>query len=146
MRPFVALVLCLSPVACFLSPLAAQTIRTIAGTGKAEDNGDRGPALKINVGNPFGVEIGPDGALYICEISHHRVLRMDLKSNELTTVAGNGTKGYAGDGGPAAKAQLNEPYEVRFDSAGNMLFVEMQNQLVRKVDAKTRTISTVAGT
>src|SRR5437868_12454807 len=121
MRPFVALVLCLSPVACFLSPLAAQTIRTIAGTGKAEDNGDRGAADKINVGNPFGVEIGPDGALYICEISNHRVIRLDLKSGELTAAAGNGTKGYSGDGGSATKAQLNEPYEVRFDAAGNMI-------------------------
>src|SRR5204862_7526596 len=101
-------------------------------------NGEKGPAAQSNVGNPFGVEIGPDGALYICEISHHRVLRLDLKSGELSTVAGRGVKGYAGDGGPATKAELNEPYEVRFDSAGNMLFVEMQNHIVRKVDAKTK--------
>jgi streptogramin lyase len=138
--------LILFPLTCSLSPVAAQTIQTIAGTGKPDDNGDHGPALNINVGNPFGVEIGPDGALYICEISNHRVLRLDLKSRELTTVAGNGTKGYSGDGGPATKAQLNEPYEVRFDSQANLLFVEMQNQLVRKVDAKTKAISTLAGT
>jgi streptogramin lyase len=131
---------------CCCSSLLAQSIETIAGTGKPENNGDRGPATQINLGDPFGVEIGPDGALYICEVRNHRVRRLDLKSNELTTVAGNGTKGYSGDGGPATAAQLNEPYEVRFDRAGNMLFVEMQNQLVRKVDAKTRTISTVAGT
>jgi streptogramin lyase len=73
------------------------------------------------------------------------VWRLDLSSGQAKVVAGNGTKGYAGDGGPATKAQLNEPYEVRFDRAGNMLFVEMQNQIVRKVDAKTGTISTVAG-
>jgi sugar lactone lactonase YvrE len=129
-----------------VSTLHGQTIETIAGTGKGENNGERGAARKINVGQPFGVEIGPDGALYICEVQNHRVLRLDLKSGELTTVAGNGTKGYSGDGGPATKAQLNEPYEVRFDRVGNMLFVEMQNQLVRKVDAKTGVISTVAGT
>jgi streptogramin lyase len=74
------------------------------------------------------------------------VRKLDLKSGELTTVAGNGTKGYSGDGEPATKAQLNEPYEVRFDQSGNMLFVEMQNHLVRKVDAKTGIIRTVAGT
>src|SRR4029453_17838788 len=124
----------------------AATIDTIAGTGKPENSGDTGPALKINVGDPFGVEIGPDGALYICEVRNHRVMRLHFGSGELTTVAGNGTKGYSGDGGPATKAQLNEPYEVRFDRAGNMLFVEMQNHLVRKVDAKTGVISTVAGT
>jgi DNA-binding beta-propeller fold protein YncE len=128
------------------SPLAAATIDTIAGTGKPESNGDTGPGLKTNIGDPFGVEIGPDGALYICEVRNHRVRRLDLKSGELTTVAGSGAKGYAGDGGLASKAMLNEPYEVRFDKAGNMLFVEMQNHLVRRVDAKTRLISTVAGT
>ena len=126
--------------------LNAQTMETVAGTGKAENNGDSGLALKLNIGQPFGVEFGPDGALYICEVSNHRVLRMDMKSGAVTTVAGNGTKGYSGDAGPATKAQLNEPYEVRFDSKGNMLFVEMQNQLVRKVDAKTGITSTVAGT
>jgi streptogramin lyase len=128
-----------------LLALHGQTIDTVAGTGKAENSGD-GPALKTNVGQPFGVEIGPDGALYICEVQNHRVRRLDPKSGALTTVAGSGTKGYAGDGGPATKAQLNEPYEVRFDKGGNMLFVEMQNQLVRKVDATSGTISTVAGT
>lgn len=131
---------------CPLTSLAAQTIDTIAGTGQPENNGDAGPGTKTNINQPFGVEIGPDGALYICEVGHHRVRRLDLKSGELTTVAGNGTKGYSGDGGLATKAQLNEPYEVRFDKAGNMLFVEMQNHLVRKVDAKSGTISTVAGT
>ncbi len=110
---------------------AAATIETVAGTGKAEDSGGKGPALKTNVGDPFGVEIGPDGALYICEVRNHRVWRLDSKSGALKAVAGNGTKGYSGDGGPATKAQLNEPYEVRFDRTGNMLFVEMQNHLVR---------------
>jgi streptogramin lyase len=146
MRTLLAVAALLFPVPCFLSPVAAATIETIAGTGQRENNGDRGSALTINVGDPFGVEIGPDGALYICEVRNHRVMRLDLKSGELTTVAGSGTKGYAGDGGPALKAQLNEPYEVRFDRSGNMLFVEMQNHLVRKVDAKTGVISTVAGT
>jgi sugar lactone lactonase YvrE len=136
--------LCISLISASLA--SAQTIDTIAGTGKPEANGDAGPALKINIGDPFGVEIGPDGALYVCEVRNHRVWRLDLASGSIKVVAGNGTKGYSGDGGPATKAQLNEPYEVRFDRAGNLLFVEMQNQLVRKVDAKTGTISTVAGT
>jgi sugar lactone lactonase YvrE len=61
-------------------------------------------------------------------------------------VAGKGEKGYSGDGGPAAEARLNEPYEIRFDAAGNMFFVEMQNHLIRRVDANTGVISTVAGT
>jgi DNA-binding beta-propeller fold protein YncE len=92
------------------------------------------------------VEIGPDGALYITEVLHHRVRRLDMASGELSTVAGCGRKGYAGDGGPAVAAEMNEPYEVRFDAAGNMVVVEMMNHVVRRVDAKTGAITTVAGT
>ncbi|MEQ8789543.1 MAG: hypothetical protein RIC55_24830 [Pirellulaceae bacterium] len=126
--------------------LSAGPIDTVAGTGERENNGDAGPALEINVGQTFGVEVGPDGALYITEVENHRVRRLDLKTGELTTVAGSGGKGYSGDGGPAVSAELNEPYEVRFDADGNMFFVEMQNHLIRRVDAKTGKISTVAGT
>jgi DNA-binding beta-propeller fold protein YncE len=131
-----------------LSGLAssARTIDSVAGTGAAKNNGDMGLASKFNVGQPFGVEVGPDGALYITEVSNHRVLRLDLDSQIITTVAGCGRKGYAGDGGLAVDAELNEPYEVRFDKAGNMYFVEMKNHLIRRVDAQTKIISTVAGT
>lgn len=123
----------------------ADTIETIAGTGKPGDNGREGAALATNIDQPFGLEFGPDGALYICEVGTHRVRRLDCKSGRLTTVAGAGRKGYEGDGGPAERALLNEPYEVRFDGDGNMFFVEMQNHLIRRVDAKTKIISTVAG-
>ena len=60
-------------------------------------------------------------------------------------MAGNGHAGYTGDGGPATKARLHEPYEVRFDSKGNMLILEMKNHLLRRVDARTGLISTLAG-
>ena len=140
MRRRWCLAICLTAATCW-----GGAIDTVAGTGKPENNGDRGAATQTNVGDPFGVEIGPDGALYITEVRHHRVRRLDLKTKELTTVAGCGEKGYSGDGEAAVKAKLNEPYEVRFDRAGNMLFVEMQNHVVRKVDAKTGIISTIAG-
>jgi streptogramin lyase len=120
-------------------------VESIAGTGAPENNGDAGPAQAINIGDPFGVEIGPDGALYVTEVRNHRVRRLDLKSMEVSTVAGCGERGYTGDGGPAVKAELNEPYELRFDRDGNMYFVEMQNHVVRRVDRKTSTITTIAG-
>jgi sugar lactone lactonase YvrE len=69
-----------------------------------------------------------------------------MVDHRLTTVAGSGRKGYSGDGGPAAKADLNEPYEVRFDRRGDLFFVEMRNCVVRRVDNQTGRISTVAGT
>lgn len=129
------------------SSVCTADVVTVAGTGKLGFTGDGGPAVKAGIGGPFGVVVGPEGrALYICETTNHVVRRVDLKSGRVSTVAGSGVKGYAGDGGPATKAQLNEPYEIRFDTAGNMFFVEMRNHIVRRVDNKTGRISTVAGT
>lgn len=125
--------------------LEGKTIRTIAGTGKAGYNGDGGPAASAQINNPYGLAIGPDGALYVCEIGNHVIRRIDQKTGKISTVAGNGKPGYSGDGGPATQASLNEPYEIRFDRAGNMFFVEMKNNLIRRVDAKTKIISTIAG-
>jgi len=122
----------------------AATISTIAGTGKKGYLGDGGPADEARINAPFGIALGPDGALYICDTFNHAIRR--LHRGRISTVAGTGKKGYRGDGGPATEAQLNEPYEVRFDRAGHMFFVEMRNHLVRRVDAKTGRISTVAGT
>lgn len=103
--------------------------------------------LTSEVRNPYGIVTGPDGALYICEIDRHVISRLDLKTRRLTIVAGTpGASGHTGDGGPATKAKLFEPYEIRFDKGGNMFFVEMKNHLIRRVDKATGVISTVAGT
>jgi DNA-binding beta-propeller fold protein YncE len=129
-----------------LSLAAAQKqISTIAGTGTPGFSGDGGPATAAQINNPYGLTIGPDGALYFCEVDNHRVRRLDFKARTLSTVAGSGKQGYSGDDGPALVASLNQPYEVRFDKAGNMFFVEMQNHIVRRVEAHTQIITTVAG-
>lgn len=126
--------------------LSAQSTLTLAGTGTAGFSGDGGAGVQAQINNPYGLTVGPDGALYFCEIGNHRVRRLDLMTHIISTAAGSGKKGYDGDGGPALAASLNEPYEVRFDTAGNMYFAEMQNHVVRRVDAKTHIITTVAGT
>jgi hypothetical protein len=116
----------------------------IAGTGQPGFSGDNGPAKKAEINNPYGLTIGPKEELYFCDMSNHRVRKID-SHGIITTVAGNGQKGWSGDGGPALQASLNEPYEIRFDRGGNMYFVEMQNHLIRRVDVKAGVISTIAG-
>ena len=123
-----------------------NSISTVLGTGEAGFSGDGGAASEARIRGPFGVIVGPDGCLYVCDTYNHCMRKIDTKGI-VTTVAGIGEKkGYSGDGGLATEALLNEPYEVRFDEAGDMYFVEMMNHLIRKVDMKTGKISTVAGT
>ncbi len=86
----------------------------------------------------------PSRGLYVCDMGNDRIRRIDSKGL-ISTVAGNGRKGWSGDVGRALEASLNEPYEIRFDRNGNMFFVEMRNHLIRRVDAETGLISTVAG-
>ena len=94
-------------------------ISTFAGTGEIGYSGDGGPARKAKLNNPFGIARGPDGALYICDMGNHVIRRVSI-DGQIATVAGTGKAGYSGDGGVATKAELLEPYEVRFDQAGNL--------------------------
>jgi streptogramin lyase len=129
-----------------LQSLQGAEISTIMGTGEAGFSGDGGLATEAKIRGPFGVVHGPDGCLYICDTYNHCIRKIDAKGI-VSTVAGKGVeKGYAGDGGLATEALSNEPYEVRFDRAGNMYFVEMMNHLIRMVDLKSGKISTIAGT
>jgi streptogramin lyase len=118
----------------------------VAGTGSSGYNGDGIQATAARLNYPKGVEVGPDGALYIGDANNHRVRRVDLSTGVITTVAGTGTAGSTGDGGPATSARLNTPRNVTFGPDGDMYIADDQNYKVRRVDAVTKTITTVAGT
>jgi len=124
--------------------VSAADVRNYAGTSMKGFSGDGGPAPAAQFGECFGLTRGPDGALYVCDCDNQRIRRI-APDGTISTVAGNGVRGYSGDGGPALQASLNEPYEVRFDGAGNLFFVERLNHVVRRVDAHTGIITTVAG-
>jgi DNA-binding beta-propeller fold protein YncE len=118
---------------------AKPSVSTLIGTG-APGFSNR------QVNNPYGLVIGPDRALYFCDLDNQRIRRLDLRTHRTTTVAGSGEKGYQGDGRAATDASLNMPHEIQFDSARNLYIAERDNHVVRKVDAKTGVISTFAGT
>ncbi len=117
----------------------AASVSTVLGTGTAGYS-------DTEVNNPYGMTVGPDGALYFCDLGNQRVRRFDLKTKRVTTIAGNGKAGYSGDGGPAIEASLRAPHELVFDRKGDLYFAERDNHVIRKVDMKTGMISTAAGT
>jgi sugar lactone lactonase YvrE len=118
-------------------------IQTVAGNGTSGFSGDNGAAATASLSEPFGVVVDTAGNLYIADTSNHRIRKVNT-SGVITTVAGNGTEGFSGDGGPATSAALNTPIGVAVDMAGNLYIADAFNNRIREVDA-TGIIRTVAG-
>jgi uncharacterized protein (TIGR03437 family) len=118
-------------------------LAVLAGNGTVGYTGDGGPATSAELNGPWGVAVDAAGNLYIADVSNNCVRK--VSNGVITTVAGNGTAGYTGDGGPATSAQLNNPYGVAVDSAsGNLYIADYLNHTIRKVS--NGVITTVAGT
>jgi len=122
-------------------------IETVIGTGEAGYAGDGGPASAALLREPFMVSFDSAGNIYLAEARNHCVRRIDRETGVITTIAGNGTAGYSGDGGPAVAATLNEPYSLTVhQQSGDIYIVDRLNAAVRRVDGTTGIITTVAGT
>ena len=121
----------------------AQIISTVAGNGTGGYNGDGGTAINTSLYYPMGVAVDAVGNIFIVDQSNHRVRKVNT-SGIISTVAGNGTGGYSGDGGAAINASLNYPMGVAVDAVGNIYIADQANYRIRKVGANGN-ISTVAG-
>jgi DNA-binding beta-propeller fold protein YncE len=123
----------------------APPIATAAGTGEPGFSGDGGPATAARLNMPFDIALDDQVNLYFADTFNHRIRKIDARTGTISTVAGSGQKGFGGDGGPALSARMNEPYGVVLDRRRNLYFVDRLNQRIRKVDAASGTITTVAG-
>jgi sugar lactone lactonase YvrE len=122
-------------------------ITTIAGNGGAGYSGDGGPAAEAAFNEPYGIALDRGGNIYVADRHNHCVRRIDAASGIVTTFAGSGSAGYAGDGGPAAQAGLVEPNGLGFDPEERHLFIaDVADNRVRAVDLALGTIATLAGT
>jgi sugar lactone lactonase YvrE len=125
----------------FVLDLRAATITTVAGG----QSGDGRPGTSVVLGVPDGVALDSARNVYIADTEDHRIRRLDAATGIVTTVAGNGGAGFSGDGGPATAAALNGPIAVAVDSSGNLYIADEGNRRIRKVNAATGIITTVAG-
>jgi len=118
-------------------------VTTVAGGNGSGFSGDGGPATEARLREPSGVAVDAQGNLYIGDTKNQRVRKVD-PNGIITTVAGNGAKGYSGDGGPATLARLNRPMGVALDAQGNLYIADTGNARIRKVDT-SGIITTIAG-
>jgi uncharacterized protein (TIGR03437 family) len=119
------------------------TISTVAGTGVAGFAGDGGPAINAQINTPTGIRGDSSGNLYIADVGNQRIRKVD-SSGVITTFAGNGNKGYGGDGGPAIDASFYNAVRVAIDPSGNVLVADQSDHRIRRI-TPAGIVSTFAG-
>jgi sugar lactone lactonase YvrE len=125
--------------------ISTGIISTIVGNGSSGSGGDGGPATGASLTNVQALSLDSAGNLFLSDYSTRRVRRVDAATGIITTVAGTGTAGFSGDGGPASAAMLNGPSGIAVDCTGALLIADSSNNRVRRVDPATGTIATIAG-
>ncbi len=124
---------------------AAGMAGPVAGSGKAGFEGDGGPAVNALLNTPSAVATDRAGNIFIADTGNHCIRRVQVSTGIISTVAGNGSPGFSGDGGPASSASLMSPQGVAVDGDGNPWIADTGNNRIRRVDASSGIIQTVAG-
>ncbi len=122
------------------------TISTVAGTGKRGYSGDGGAATNALLNEPYEVRFDNSGNMLFVEMKNHVIRRVDAKTGVITTIAGDGQPGFAGDGSPAKQARFTLPHSIQLDALGNLFICDIGNHRIRRIDARTGVITTFAGT
>src|SRR5215469_2368082 len=125
--------------------LASGLITTIAGSSNARSAADNGPAAAATLDRPTALTLDPQGNLYLADIGSHRIRRITASTSVITTVAGTGTQGSGGDGSAATAALIDSPGGLAADATGNLYLADTHNQRIRRIDAISGAITTVAG-
>ena len=120
------------------------TIQLVAGNGTQGFSGDGGPAERASLNAPYGIDCAPDGSLYIVDIGNHRIRRVS-PDGVISTVAGDGFNRYAGDGGPALSASLNNPIDLVVGRDRALYLIDRAANRVRRIDLANGTIESIAG-
>jgi sugar lactone lactonase YvrE len=121
-------------------------ITTIAGTGEKAYGGDDGPAAKARINGAHSLVVVANGDIYLADSLNKRLRKIDARTGVIRTIAGTGTKGFSGDGGPAIKAQFGDIYCAALDAKGEKLYlVDLDNRRIRVLDLESGVVETVAG-
>jgi DNA-binding beta-propeller fold protein YncE len=122
------------------------TIRSFAGTSIAGYFGDGGKAETAQLNGPVGLAVDKGNNIFVAEMHNNIIRRIDARTGVISTVAGTGSNGFEGDGGLAIHAKLNGPLGVYVDVGGTIFIADSFNHRIRKVDAQSGIITTIAGT
>ncbi|QDT11072.1 hypothetical protein [Planctomycetes bacterium K23_9] len=125
--------------------LTGQKISRIAGARRLGYDGDGGPADQAAFNWPHEVRVDDDGNLFIADTRNHVIRRVDGQSNIVTTIAGNGAPGFAGEGDSGTKVQFDQPHSVVLDHDGGLLVADTKNHRLRRIDLQTGIVKTIAG-
>ena len=125
--------------------LTSPKITRVAGNGRKGYSGDGGLATDAAFNWPHEVRVGPHGSIYIADTRNHAIRKVDAKTNVVSTVAGNGSPGFAGEGKSKQEVQFDQPHSVVLDGEDGLLVADTKNHRLRRIDLASGVVKTIAG-